>query len=626
MSTDKKITPTHALTLTALGIVLGDIGTSPLYALREAFHGPHSIPTTPENIFGVLSLIIWALLLTISVKYLFFVLKANNKGEGGVLALTALALPPRVLAKHKWSQILLYLGLFGSALLFGDGAITPAISILSAVEGLKIATPFFEPYIIPITIGILVLLFSFQRYGTARIGSIFGPIIFTWFIVIGSLGVYGIILHPNILHALNPGYALNYFLQNGFNGFVALGAVFLVVTGGEALYADMGHFGIKPIQRAWFFIALPGLLLNYFGQGALILNNPLAAENPFYLLAPDWALYFLVAIATLAAIIASQALISGVFSLTRQAVQLGYFPRVRIIHTASHEIGQIYIPSINWTLFLLTAWLVIGFQSSSALAAAYGIAISLTMVIVTVLVALVAYRKWSWGWPAIVAFLSVFLSIDLLFLTANLAKISDGGWFPIVVAGFIFVLMTTWKNGRKLLSQKLKLKSISVDNFFQRIKDQPLTQIPGTAIFMSSSNEGAPPALLHNVKHNKVLHAQNVILTVLYEDVPRIAKADRVEVTEMNSQFFRLVSKYGFMESPDINDILACSEKKGLKITLSESTFFLGRETIIPSSEPGMALWREHLFAFMSKNSARPTAYFNIPPEQVMEVGIQIEI
>ncbi len=626
MSTDNKSISTRALTLTALGIVLGDIGTSPLYAVREAFHGPHSIPVTQGNIFGVLSLIIWALFLTISLKYLFFVLKADNKGEGGVLALTALALPPRVLAKYRWSQILLYLGLFGSALLFGDGAITPAISILSAVEGLKIATPLFEPYIIPITIGILMILFSFQRYGTARIGSIFGPIIFLWFTVIGSLGVYGIILHPEILNALNPGYAINFFIENGFNGFVVLGAVFLVVTGGEALYADMGHFGIKPIQRAWFFIALPGLLLNYFGQGALILNNPLAAENPFYLLAPDWALYFLVAIATLAAIIASQALISGVFSLTRQAVQLGYFPRVRIIHTASHEIGQIYIPFINWTLFLLTAWLVLTFKTSSALAAAYGIAISLTMVIVTVLVSLVAYRKWEWGWPSIFCFLIVFLSIDLLFLTANLAKVSDGGWFPIVVASFIFILMTTWKNGRKILAQQLKQKSLSIDTFFQRIKDEPLTQISGSAIFMSSSNEGAPPALLHNVKHNKVLHAQNIILTVLYEEVPRIHKSERVEIIEMNSNFFRIVSKYGFMESPDMYDILECAEKKGLKIEISDTTFFLGRETIIPTKEEGMSLWREHLFAFMSKNSARPTAYFNIPPEQVMEVGIQIEI
>lgn len=616
----------NALTLAALGIVLGDIGTSPLYAIREAFHGSHSIPATASNVFGVLSLIIWALLLIISVKYLFFVLKADNKGEGGVLALTALAVPPPILSKWPWSRALLYLGLFGSALLFGDGAITPAISILSAVEGLKVATPLFEPYVIPITIGILVALFALQRHGTARIGAIFGPIIFVWFSVIGALGIYGILQNPSVLQALSPIYAINYFVENGFNGFAVLGAVFLVVTGGEALYADMGHFGIKPIQRAWFFVALPGLLLNYFGQGALILTTPAAVENPFYLLAPDWALYFLVTLATMAAIIASQALISGVFSLTRQAVQLGYFPRVRIIHTSSHEIGQIYIPPINWALFILTVWLVLTFKSSSSLASAYGIAISLTMVIVTILVSLVAFRKWRWGLPAIAAFFAVFMTVDLFFLAANLTKVVDGGWFPLVVASVIFTLMTTWKKGRRILSARLELKSIPMDQFLEKIEVEPISKTAGVAIFMSSSAEGAPPALLHNVKHNKVLHTRNVIITVAYEEVPHIAQFERVEILNLGKDFFRVRCRYGFMDTPDIQDILTCCEQKGLHIALNDSTFFLGRETIIPSAQPGMAIWREHLFSFMSKNAIRATAYFNIPPEQVMEVGIQVEM
>lgn len=616
----------NALTLAALGIVLGDIGTSPLYAIREAFHGSHSITATTSNVFGVLSLIIWALLLIISVKYLFFVLKADNKGEGGVLALTALAVPPPILSKWPWSRALLYLGLFGSALLFGDGAITPAISILSAVEGLKIATPLFEPYVIPITIGILVALFSLQRHGTARIGAVFGPIIFVWFSVIGSLGVYGIVQNPSVLQALSPTYAVSYFLENGFNGFAVLGAVFLVVTGGEALYADMGHFGLKPIQRAWFFVALPGLLLNYFGQGALILTNPNAIENPFYLLAPDWALYFLVTLATVAAVIASQALISGVFSLTRQAVQLGYFPRVRIIHTSSHEIGQIYIPPINWALFILTVWLVLTFKNSSSLASAYGIAISLTMVIVTILVSLVAFRKWRWGLPTIAAFFIFFIAIDLLFLSANLTKVAGGGWFPLVVASVIFTLMTTWKKGRKILSARLESKSIPIDQFLKKIEIEHLSKTSGIAIFMSSSSDGAPPALLHNVKHNKVLHSMNIILTVAYEEVPHVAKQERVEIQSLATDFFRIKCRYGFMDTPNIQDILACCEEKGLNVPLSDSTFFLGRETIIPSPQPGMAIWREHLFSFMSKNATRATAYFNIPPEQVMEVGIQVEM
>ncbi len=625
ISNGKKVSQ-GALTLAALGIVFGDIGTSPLYAIREAFHGPHAMPITPENILGVLSLIVWSLILVISVKYLLFVLRADNKGEGGVLALTALAAPPRFVSMFLWNRILLYLGIFGSALLFGDGVITPAISVLSAIEGLKVATPLFEPYVLPITIGILAGLFSVQKHGTAWIGTIFGPVILMWFIVIGSLGVYGIFEHPQIIQALSPIHAVNYFLINGMSGFVVLGAVFLVVTGGEALYADMGHLGKKPIQRAWFGVALPGLLLNYFGQGALILTNPAAAENPFYLLSPNWALYALVVIATMATVIASQALISGVFSLTRQAVQLGYFPRIRIIHTSSHKIGQIYIPPINWILFILTACLVVGFKSSSALASAYGIAVSMTMVITSILACSVAAQRWKWTWPSVFGVFALFLSVDIVFLAANFTKIADGGWFPLAMGAVVFTLMTTWRKGRQILAQRLAEKTVPIQEFLQKIDHHSLVRVPGTAVFMSGSSDGAPIALLHNVRHNKCLHFKNAVLTVSSEEVPHIEKSDRIEIFEERGDFYRIIAYCGFMDNTDIQDILDCCADKGFPIDLKEVTFFLGRETLLPSQRPGMAIWREHLFSFMARNAERATAYFNIPTEQVVEVGIQVEI
>lgn len=614
-----------ALTLAALGIVFGDIGTSPLYAVREAFHGPNAIVPSAENILGVLSLIVWSLITVISVKYLMFVMRADNKGEGGVLALTALASPPQSGASTGLPRLILYLGLFGSALLFGDGVITPAISVLSAIEGLKVATPFFEPYVIPITLGILFGLFSVQRHGTGRIGRVFGPVILLWFLVIGALGIFGITKDPVVLRAIDPSYGLAFLSSNGIASLAILGAVFLVVTGGEALYADMGHLGKSPIQTAWFVAAFPALLLNYFGQGALILTQPEAVENPFYLLAPSWALYVLVVIATMATVIASQALISGVYSLTRQAIQLGFFPRMKIIHTSSHEIGQIYIPSMNWIMFALTAWLVITFGSSSALASAYGIAVSTTMVITTVLACTVAWGKWNWKWYYVAGAFVVLVTIDLVFFVANLTKIADGGWFPLTLGAVMFTLMTTWRKGRQILARRLAEQTSPLSEFLMSLRTMKVARVPGSAIFMSGSSEGTPLALAHNVRHNRVLHQKNAILTVLSEEVPHIDPAERLELTTIGEGFYRLVARYGFMESPDINDILKCAATKGVPFELSDITFFLGRETILPTHREGMAIWRERIFAFMSQNSERATAFFNIPPDQVVEVGFLVE-
>jgi KUP system potassium uptake protein len=615
-----------SLTLAALGIVFGDIGTSPLYAVREAFHGAHGMPATTENILGVLSLILWSLIIVISIKYLLFVLRADNRGEGGVLALAALAAPPRFVNKHLWSKILLYLGLFGSALLFGDGVITPAITVLGAIEGLEVATPFFSSFVVPITLVILIFLFLYQKHGTAKIGAVFGPVILIWFVALAALGVSGIVTNPLVLGALNPLHAAYFFQINGSNGFLVLGAVFLVVTGGEALYADMGHFGRTPIQRGWFFVALPGLVLNYFGQGALLLRDPHAAVNPFYQLAPSWALYPLVVLATMAAVIASQALISGVFSMVRQAMQLGYSPRVRIIHTSDEEIGQIYIPQANWVMLLMTCWIVIEFGSSTALASAYGIAVSTTMVITTILACSVAYQWWRWTWIKTGAVLLIFLSVDVVFLAANFSKIADGGWVPLLMGIVVFTMMTTWRRGRQILMARLKEKSIPFNEFLKKIALNPPVKVSGAGVFMTGDPEGTPPALLHNLKHNHVLHERNILLTVLTEDVPHIQQRDRVDVDKLSESFYRVTAYYGFMETPEIHQILDGCSIKELSLPIKDITFFLGRETLIPTKRPGMAIWREYLFAFMSRNAERATSYFNIPVDQVVEIGIQVEL
>ena len=614
------------LILGALGVVYGDIGTSPLYALRECFHGAHAIVPDHDNILGVLSLIVWSLIAIVSVKYLAFVMRADNRGEGGILALMALAFPDRKTSRgNPAPTLLISLGVFGAALLYGDGMITPAMTVLSAVEGLKVATPVFDPYIIPLSVCVLIGLFSFQHIGTGKVGIMFGPITLIWFVVIAVLGIRGIILAPEICRAVIPTYGIHFFVQNGWSGFVVLGAVFLAVTGAEALYADMGHFGKRPIRWAWFFLVLPSLLLNYLGQGALLLHSSGAAENPFYRLAPGWALYPLVILATAQAVIASQALISGAFSLTMQAIQLGYAPRIPIDHTSSSEKGQIYIPHVNWALMLACIGLVLGFGSSSNLAAAYGIAVSLTMVVTTLLFYFAARRLWSWSrWKAGVISV-IFIAIELAFCGSNLLKILHGGWFPLVVGAGIFTLMSTWKTGRAILSEKLRASSLPYDLFLQDVLKRPPLRIPGTAVFMSGNPGVTPIALLHNLKHNKVLHERVVVLTIVTEEIPHVDPSQRVKVEHLREGFYRITGSYGFMQDPSVPELLESCEAHGLKVKPQETTFFLSRETIIPTRAPGMAIWRERLFAIMARNSQHATAFFRLPANRVVELGMQIE-
>ncbi|HEX8649488.1 MAG TPA: potassium transporter Kup [Pyrinomonadaceae bacterium] len=614
------------LSLTALGIVYGDIGTSPLYAMRECFHGPHAITATHENIFGVLSLIFWALIIIISVKYCIFVLAADNRGEGGILALTALATPIKIVSKsERW--LLVVLGIFGAALLYGDGIITPAISVLGAIEGLNVATPLFAPYVVPVTIVIIVGLFLIQSRGTAKVGRLFGPVMLVWFIVIAALGVMQVLRHPSVIAAFNPVHGINFFLREGWHGFLVLGTVFLVVTGGEALYADMGHFGKRPIRIVWYAIVLPALLLNYLGQGALLIENPTAAENPFYRLAPGWALYPLIVLATCAAIIASQALISGAYSLTMQAIQLGFMPRLRIEHTSSTEMGQIYIPALNWALMLGCIAIVIGFGSSSKLAAAYGVAVTATMVITTVLLGVVERDKWKWSLTATLALSGFFLVIDLAFFGANIIKIPHGGWFPLVVGALIFLLMTTWKKGRRILAERLLSRAHPIEDFLRDIAQHPPVRVPGTAVFMNGTATGTPPALMHNLEHNKVLHERVILLTVKTKQSPYVESEDRVHMESLGHDFYRMIVNYGFMEDPDIPKVLENLEPPAARFNSMNTTFFLGRETVIASDKhPGMMIWREKLFALMSRNASSATAYFCLPPNRVVELGSQIEI
>lgn len=614
------------LGLGALGVVFGDIGTSPLYALRECFAEEHAIPLVPENIIGVLSLIFWTIIVAICFKYMAVVMKADNKGEGGILSLMALASSSEG-KEHPLRKVgIVVLGLFGAALLYGDGVITPAISVLSAVEGLYLLTPAFEHYVIPVTIFILNAFFLMQRFGTGRIGVVFGPILMIWFSVLGILGVNGIIDNPAVLEAVNPFHAVEFFVRHGVHGFVVLGSVVLVITGGEALYADMGHFGRQPIRLAWFFVALPALVLNYFGQGALLLTNPEAISNPFYMLAPKWALAPMVILATMATVIASQALVSGIFSLTRQAVQLGFCPRLSTVHTSSREIGQIYVPFVNWALFVGVIWLVLTFKSSSNLAAAYGIAVTGTMVITTILAFEVAIRRWNWGLARAGIVFGLLLLVDLAFFGANAMKITHGGWVPLVMALVIYMLMVTWHKGRKILYARLKERSVSIEVFCQMILRTPPLRVTGTAIYMAGDPSGIPVPLLHNLKHNKVLHERVAILTIQTKDEPFVPKKERVIIQEIIPNLYRIIVYYGFMETPKMKHILEACRQRDIHFNVSETTFVLGRETILPSTVPGMSLWREKVFAIMSKNAQRPTAFFKIPPNQVIEVGIQVEI
>ncbi|WP_309892245.1 potassium transporter Kup [Archangium sp.] len=624
MEPPKRIT---ALALGALGIVYGDIGTSPLYALRECFTGEHGVQPTHDNVLGVLSLVFWALIIVVSVKYLVFVMRADNRGEGGILALMALAMQRKRGEEVKVRPVVVTLGLFGAALLYGDGLITPAISVLSAVEGLSVATPFFQPYIQPLTIAILVGLFLIQRHGTAGIGAIFGPFMLVWFTTLAVLGVKEMMTYPAVVWAFSPMQAARFFMANHWHGFLVLGGVFLVVTGGEALYADMGHFGWRPIRWAWFTVVLPSLMLNYMGQGALLLRDPSAASNPFYLMAPSWALYPLVILSTGATVIASQALISGVFSVTQQAIQLGYTPRLEVVHTSAEERGQIYLPGINLAMLVGVIALVLGFKSSTNLAAAYGIAVTATMGITTGLAYVVARERWNvsrWVALPVAAF---FLLVDLAFFGANAVKIAAGGWFPLVLALGVFTLMTTWKRGRDILGNRLRGSSMPLKTLLESFGgDHPPLRVPGTAIFMTGNPEGTPPALLHNLKHNKVLHEQVMLLTIASEEVPHVPPEERVEVIKLEEGFVRVVARYGFMEDPSIPDILKRAREKGLQFNLMGTSFFLGRETLIPSKKPGMALWREALFAWMSRNARSATAFFRIPPNRVVELGSQVEL
>ena len=617
------------LTLGALGVVFGDIGTSPLYAFRECFVNEAGIVLNTANVLGVLSLIFWTLLLVIGVKYMMFVLRADNKGEGGILSLMALTMRSMSLEGEKKRHtrfFFLVVGVFGAALLYGDGIITPAITVVSAVEGLKYVTPVFEPYVIPIAIFIMNALFLVQRFGTGLIGGIFGPVIIVWFLVLAALGLRGIFINPEVLNGISPHYAIQFMIDNGYHSFIVIGSVFLVVTGGEALYADMGHFGRKPIRLAWFLLAMPALMLNYFGQGALVLSDPETITNPFYLMAPKEFLLPLVLLSTLASIIASQALISGVFSITRQAIQLGLCPRLTIVHTSSSEVGQIYIPAMNWALFAGVIWFVMTFKSSSQMAGAYGIAVTGTMIITTFLALVVAHAKWKWGWWKSCLVFIPFLIVDVGFFSANLTKLDDGGWVPLAIAGVILMLMMTWQKGRKILYTKLKERSVSVEEFCQTLLKTPPIRISGTAVYMAGDPWGVPVPLLHNLKHNKVLHERVAILTIQTQDVPTVPKEKRAEVQEIIPNLYRIIVKYGFMEIPKMRHILEACREKDLHFKVNETTFVLGRETILPSSTPSMPLWQEKIFALMSRNAQRPTAFFRIPPNQVIEVGIQVEI
>jgi KUP system potassium uptake protein len=616
--------PLLPVTITALGVVYGDIGTSPLYAMRECFFGSHSVPPTQENVLGVLSLIIYSLLLVISIKYIAIVMRADNQGEGGILALTSL-IPSTITPQgaHRW---LLLLGIFGAALLYGDGMITPPITVLGAVEGLSVATRLPETFLVPIAVAILVVVFAVQQHGTHRIGRLFGPVMVVWFATLSLLGVSAVVEAPAVLAAVNPVHAARFFQEHGLHGFAVLGTVFLVVTGGEALYADMGHFGKRPIRVAWFAVVLPALVLNYFGQGALLLNDPKAAEQPFFLLAPVAGRLPLVLLATAAAIIASQALISGAFSLTRQAIQLGYSPRLDINHTSWQEMGQVYVPQVNWALMVATIIIVIGFQSSGALAAAYGIAVSMTMVITAVLLHVVATERWKWPLPVALLVTGTFLLIDLAFFGSNLLKLLQGGWLPLAIATALFTLMTTWKAGRAIVAQRLKARGVPFEAFMAGVDRNPPLRVPGTAVFMTAHPGGTPPALVHNLRYNKVLHTFVVVLMVKTRAVPHVPPEDQVVVHDLGRGVFNVVVSYGFMQDPDVPEALRIARDGGLHVDEEDITYFLGRETIIVTHRRGMALWRERLFSVMAKNAVRATAFFRLPLERVVELGVQVDL
>ena len=611
------------LTIGALGIVFGDIGTSPLYAMRVCFEGAHGIAITDQNIYGVLSMIFWSLILVISVKYLIIILRADNKGEGGILALMKLVLP---IKKSKKYFVILSMGLFGAALLYGDGMITPAISVLSALEGLQIATPFFEPFIIPFTIIILFILFFFQRKGTGKVGMVFGPVIIIWFASLALMGINAIVKHPSVLNAINPYFAFHFFLVYGLGSITILGAVFLVVTGGEAIYADMGHFGRKPIRLGWFYLVLPCLVLNYFGQGALLLVNHNFISNPFYYLAPAWALYPLVILAALATVIASQAVLSGAFSLTYQAIQLGFMPRLKVVHTSEDERGQIYIPQLNWVLFLATISLVASFKTSGNLAGAYGVAVTTTMVITTLLAFVAMRNLWKWSLPAAISLTLFFLIIDLSFFAANIVKVPDGGWFPLVVAGLFYFMMATWHKGKRMMSIQLEKVIDPLKKFKTYYQKNVQHIVNGTAIYLARDPSRTPSALVFNLMHNKVLHEKIIILSVQFIAIPHVELLENVEINELDKYINHIILYYGYLDKTDIPHALQLLKEKGLTIDQNNATYFLGRESIVIAKHTGMSPLRETLFNFMGRNSVKATRYFNLPSEKVCVIGSQIRL
>ena len=614
------------LTLTALGVVYGDIGTSPLYAFKECFYGPHAVPVTPANIYGVLSLIVWALTLVVTIKYVACIMRADNKGEGGILALLALILQQTRRDRDRVARaIIVGLGLFGAALLYGDGVITPAVSVLGALEGLNVIAPALDRWIVAITVVIIVTLFWVQRQGTERVGKAFGPIMLVWFATLAVLGVLAFRHHPEVVRSLWPGYAVQFFLEHRFHAFVILGSVVLAVTGAEALYADMGHFGKRPIRLAWGALVFPSLLLNYFGQGALLLGDPKAAENPFYLLAPASLQIPLLLLAIAAAVIASQALISGAFSLTQQGVQLGFIPRLDIRHTSEAAAGQIYIPEVNTALAVGTVLVVVGFQTASALAAAYGIAVTGTMAITTLLFYIVARQRWQWpAWQA--ASLAIaFLVIDLAFLGANVLKIAQGGWVPLLIGVVLYTVMQTWKAGRALLQSKLQGATLPMAQFIADVARRKPPRVPGTAVFMTSTNDGAPVVLLHHLKHNKVLHEQVILLSIRTADVPDVDEEETLDVEELGQSFWRVTATYGFMERPNVPEIMKFLAARGIRARPLETSYYLGRERLLPTGTGRMGRWRKQLFVIMSRNARSATEFFNIPPNRVVELGTQIE-
>jgi KUP system potassium uptake protein len=611
------------LTLGAIGIVYGDLGTSPLYALKECFKATDSLDPNPLTVLGILSLIFWTIMLIVSLKYVVLIMRADNNGEGGILALMALALRKAEPATRKK---IVFAGIFGAALFFGEGVITPAISVLSALEGLKVATPIFSPYVVPLAILVLVGLFLFQSLGAGSIGLLFGPVMVVWFICIGLLGLVQIIHNPFVLHSINPYYAIHFLLMNQGQALGVLGAVFLAVTGAEVLYTDMGHFGKQPIRYAWFSLALPCLLLNYFGQGALVLSNPEATQNPFYYLVPSWGLYPLVLLAIFAAVIASQAVISGTFSLGRQAVQLGYLPRLKIMHTSAKEIGQVYIPQIDRWLMFFVILLVIEFQTSDALASAYGVAVSGIMVLTTLLTFFVARHVWGWGVGKVSLIFGGLLLIDSVFFFANLLKIFDGGWIPLAIALGVYTIMSTWKQGRNILLHQVQRSSVKITTFIENLKDQPLLRVPGTAIFMSSSREMAPYSLLVNTKCNKMLHERIVLLSIVTKDIPCVPRSQRVEIEDLGGNFYRITASYGFQQTPNVVRILEQVTQTGLVFNIAELTFFLSRGVPMRAMHAHISRWREKLFIYLTRNAASATEFFTIPHSRVVELRIPLKI